>query len=163
MKRKYFLSFLLLIVVILVSGCSAFGTKLTGENINDYLSIKVGVSAGPDNKHIYTSKQINGEDDLVYTYLDLKASVRGVSENFNYNDVKLKMKITLDCKGFNYPDCNEVIERTFEEEVDFDTNISGDAQTFTKQYEFDDFVTNKDLTDIHVEITDISGNVTKAK
>ncbi len=160
--KKYISIIISILFVLLACGCSLFSTKLTGSNINDYLNIKVFTESRPDGKHTYFSEKVNGEDTFLYTYIILNGRVKGASKNFNYNDVKIKMKVTMECQGFEL-ESRDPSSRTFEEEIEFDTNIAGNAENFRKVFELDDFGTNPDLVNLKVEITDIQGNVSKAK
>lgn len=153
---------LLFLTAAMVSACGMNSTKLTDSNYNDYLKVKVSAQAAK-NDDTYWSEEIDGEQILAKQYLILGCSVRGTSQNFNYNDVKLGLKITINAKCFNQSN-DEIIDKVIEETVELDTDIAGNSiESFKKEYSFDGYGMNDEYIDVTTELVSIEGNVTPAK
>lgn len=160
-RFAFFKLFLLLLVVATTSSCSLLSTKLTQKNYTDYLKLRVEVE-DDDCDDLWWYETINNEEIRVYQHLFLHCKVRGASSNFNYNDVQLKLKITMTCKGFDYSS-HSYQEKVIEDVIDIDTDIAGNSDPFTKEYSFDGFGVNDDYVDVKYELVDIHGSVSKAK
>lgn len=159
--RKAMICIVLLLAVFILSSCSLLRTKLTEKNYQDYLKIRVEVGHD-DGGDVYWSEIIDNKERRVYQHLFLNCRVRGASTNFNYNDVELKLKITMKCRGFNYSD-HAPEEKILEEIVDIDTDIAGNSEEYSKEYVFDGYGINDRYVDVNYELVDIHGSVSKAK
>ena len=159
--RKTTMGLMLLIIALMISSCGFLGTKLTAKNYQDYLKIRVEVE-DDDGDDVYWSEIIDNKERRMNQHLFLRCRVRGASTNFNYNDVQLKLKVTMKCKGFNYSDHTQE-EKVIEEIVDIDTDIAGNSEYFRKEYVFDGYGVNDNYVDVSYELVDIHGSVTKAK
>lgn len=153
---------LLFLVATMFSSCGMNSTKLTESNYKDYLKVKVSAQAAKNND-TYWAEEINGETIAVKRYMKLSCTVQGTSKNFNYNDVKLGLKITIKCKCFN-ESSNEIIDKVIEETIDMYTDIAGNRiEPFKKEYTFDGYGFNDEYIDVNVELINIEGNVTPVK
>ena len=154
---------ILLVFIMTLSICMSLtacgGTKLTLDNYENYLTLDVSIS--------YKQKSVSvgywGMRDRT-THICGSVSSQGVSQNFNYNDVKIKVRIygtyglttlastTYDAKSYH----------EFETFVEISPNISG---TTPEQIEGEKISGNgQAIVDVsyEYEIVSISGTITPA-
>lgn len=152
--------------------------ELTLDNYNKYLQVygradcnsfstqdALNVSAVNGGKGIETN---NGSwTYYVYKSLILSASVNGLSQNFNYNDIVVTGKLTVKYRAYNgnkdengYEAFTDV--ETFEKEIVLECDIAGNA-SFQEDYKLPDGTYTENSVCIYeFVVTGISGTVTPA-
>ena len=149
---------LLLALVLCLSLCACgTGTKadeitLTTENYKDYLTVTP--HCGP-----YGTETIVGGKRYcpgVWT----EVNVEGVSDNFNYNDVSIVVKIYVTFEKTIDSDYNYLGSKTMEFEITIDTNIAGDGVSEHGLHTLDYYMRDQSIT--KWEIVSISGTLTPA-
>lgn len=154
---------ILLVFIMTLSMCMSLtacgGTKLTLENYENYLTLDVGVSRHYEDISVgYWGTQSRT------TYIYGWAQSQGASPNFNYNDVKIKVRIygtyglttlaSIDTEAKSYQEFETFVELspnvsgTTPEKITGE-NISGNGQAIVDY-------------DYKYEIVSISGTITPA-
>lgn len=104
------------------------GTQLTIENYSDYLTVDVYCEGGGESHRYEIIKYSDGRQVLTYPYYEgIKGgiSIKGVSTNYNYEDVSVTIKFSGTygaCLKGEYKQ-----DEKFEFEVTCDTNIAGEG------------------------------------
>lgn len=143
--------------------------ELTLDNYDDYLKIEVNSYAYGDMYGVSEGVKVSDTTYALMFYGDINgnAYVKGASTNFNYNDVKIKVKLSGEYESYKFDtymlgSFAESENGTYEMIFELDTNISGDSEQFNVEYALPDgYVTHNHLLyNTNVEVIEISGTVT---
>ena len=157
------------------------GTELTVDNYSKYLEISsyfidsdkadgIIVSALNYGEGLQTK---NGYVSHVYNIMDIVASVSGLSQNFNYNDIKITCKLTGTYGTYESEPAGTMHELnyiygfsgsgTFSKEIVIECDISGNGYTSEEVINLSNrLYTSKEAIDYTLEVVSISGTVTPA-
>ena len=174
--KKLLALILCFVMVLSLCGCDLFdsGIKLTTENYETYLNVGLTSELGGalDYSQVMGSDRKSGV--AVYTDITLNISVSGKFDNYNYNDVVVKAKVT----GTYLPYTASDMRLINKDEIDFEkyvddnlesidvsltattdiVGIGADSQTI-------DVTGGRwilDVSDISYEIIEVSGKLTSA-
>lgn len=162
MKKILFLT-MALILCFSLCACNT-GTQLTIENYTDYLSLGVDCVAGGE-RHFYSEiPYINGIPYTGHGYyegINGAISIKGVSTNYNYEDVSVTIKFSGTygaCLKGEYKQ-----DENFEFEVTCDTNIAGEGYAVELFDLVGGYTTQSEYIDYTYEIVEIKGSVVPVK
>ena len=149
-------------LLLSLSGCGK-KIKLTTENYSDYISVN-GWATDEGTPHaIDIPIQVENEYiTMLYPQIKYSVSSKGVSDNYNYEDVIIKViaKGTYVSCGFLSGD--EPTTVPFEKEMILNADISGGARV-EEVYDLPpDCITTQQLIDIDFEVVEISGTLVPA-
>lgn len=144
--------------------------KLTLENYSKYLDITGRMNDPSFTEGTYVGS-LNGGYGIayeggstfyLYKYFNCSTHVEGVSQNYNYNDVKITVRYkgeyqTVDTHTNEWTGGNEVSK-----EVTIECNIAGEG-SFQDKFEGNGGYMLRDMADIEWEVVEISGTLTPAK
>ena len=174
MKRIISILLCVLFIGLTFCACGSKETQLTVDNYKDYLNvdIKVSVSGSADDSVLASGailKDGSRFSGSAFTKLAYWGEVSGASSNFNYNDVKIKVKISgtyegmKNMKDYPFTDYQSIGDVPFEYEAEISTDISGSGKLETVYVDIpDDVCTDGNLIKSEVEIIEISGTVSPA-
>ena len=152
---------------------------LTLENCYKYLNIGAAARCDSD---IFDGKalgvqMLNGGKGIetkngyhtfyVYKYINLFATVSGVSQNYNYNDISVTIKIQGTYRTYDDSKVNSGVygfsgTETFEKEIEIECNVAGSG-SFKEAMELSDgLYTHDDVIQFEVEVIKISGSISPA-
>ena len=143
--------------------------ELTLENYDDYLNIDVSGHASGDMYGVSQSVRLTDDYSALMFYGDIigNAYVKGASTNFNYNDVKIKIKLSGEYESYKFDTYMlgtfaQSENGTYEMIFELDTNISGDSEQVSDDFSLPDGYVTHDylLYNKNVEVIEISGTVT---
>nr|MCR5652411.1 hypothetical protein [Ruminococcus sp.] len=145
--------------------------ELTMDNYSKYLDITGGISCNEDSDNELYVGSLNrgygietpsGSTLYVYDTINYHASVEGLSQNFNYNDIKVTVKLTGSCKTFKLgaPSKSFYGSQSFENDIEIECDITGNG-SFNKDEKLSDGAyTASEVLKSNFEIVSISGTVT---
>lgn len=169
MKKNLLLVVLFMFFLIGITGCGNDNSiKLTKDNYEKYLNVKVGCYTN-DFESAYRIKGVKLTDTytatMLYSSITGNLTVQGASTNFNYNDVKVVIRIFGTYKAFDKEgDYKDTVTKNFEMTLESTPNISGNDKTIIEHFDLDNnLLTHEYLLDYDYEIVEITGSVTPAK
>lgn len=163
MKRA--LSLILALVLCLpLCACNNTGEiELTLENYSKYLTIKANVGEPSifdgGLRLMYDVPVEGGTRSFVYEYFILNLDVKGVSTNFNYNDISITVRFSGTYQTYTLANGKWNFGNKLDTELTTDCNIAGIGSISTEFYPEDGYVL-KERADIEWEVVAISGTIT---
>ena len=129
--------------------------ELTMENYEDYLTVNVTTGTTGD------GYKVHGISDPFYKEIQNNITVEGVSDNYNYEDVKVEAEITVKYTPYSWSglDQDDVL---FTETLSTTCNVAGDGSDSTLTNVQDGYTTNLFMA-YDYEVTKVSGSVVPAK
>ncbi len=170
--KKILVVILAAVMLFTFVGCGKT-IKLTKENYETYL--KINTSKYMDNHEFLTYESrhnIPGYPDVfgVYEKCNLTVYSEGVSQNFNYNEVKIKAKITVEYLKVGDNDAEYSVDHYIDPFLDgygtetyiveLNADISGCCESEAFELDFGDFYSFYEAVSTEIEILEISGTVT---
>lgn len=143
------------------------GTELTVDNYAQYLNLivqgyggepKLSYPKGVDVSDSFTAMLLNGS--IIATL-----RTEGTSTNFNYNDVRLKVKVIATYNSDSLENKFADIRtntNTHEFEFEVTTDISGTAKQVDDTFKLSGEYTCNEIISVDYEVIEISGTVTPA-
>lgn len=161
-KLKIIVPVAIVIVILAVVGIIALTgnrkIKLTMENYSNYLNVEI-TSAGTGTPfiHRYESKYMGM--GTFYPEGQLQVNIEGVSNNFNYENIVVKVKFDSDYSVF---DINEEMrkEHITETVIVDNCNIAGNGRNY-KNFKINGYTSSTPF--IKGEVVSVSGTVTPTK
>ena len=161
MKKKILSIILMLAMCFSLCACGNKDIELTKDNYSDYLEISAK-SVTESNSDIAKLYLPGGGISSCSNVFYLKCDVKGVSQNYNYNDVKVTVKVKATYEGIVWS-TKETELREFEKEFTINTNISGNMKEdciSKEMIKLDDYIVNGELLkNIEYEVVSISGTL----
>lgn len=164
MKKK--IKFLVLIIFTMVSmtGCGlSKKIYLDMNNYSKYIKVNANVYCQTLDDRVYVgSLEVADGYYALYLYKTFKGSLslEGLSQNFNYNNVKVKVKINGNYKSYKVGDYKNPESNNFEMILEADTDIAGNSEEVNEYKNIDGNVTHDQLIKYDVEVISVSGYVT---
>lgn len=165
---KKIIKYLMLIIFTMISmtGCGlSKKIYLNMNNYEKYLKINTNVYNAILDDQVYVgSIEIGNGYSTFYMYKSYRGwlSIKGVSQNFNYNDVKIKVKISGDYKYYKIGDYKNPDSDSFEMTLEASTDIAGNSKDAYEDRYLGENVTHENLINYKVEVISVSGYVTPA-
>lgn len=166
--KKFLCIVLFGIFLLSITGCggNSNSIQLTKDNYKKYLNIEAKCFSGSleDSYGVVVPITDTYTATRLYSSIVGNLKVSGASTNFNYNDIKIVVKILGTYKAFEKDgDYKTPITKNFEMIMESSPNISGNADTVIKKINLDDnLLTHEYLLNYDTEVVEISGSVTPA-
>ena len=134
--------------------------ELTLDNYSKYLEVGMGANAEGDST---SNEYYRG-----YPHIEFAAKVEGISQNFNYNDIKVTGKVKGSYESFSFygEELKIYASVPFEKEIVVECDINGNGYYSSPDSEQIEMEPNRYIDNEHIEqdfeVTAISGTVTPA-
>ena len=152
--------------------------QLTPDNYSKYISVNGGASCNKSSDNgnalrVQSRNEGNGIETKsgswtweAYKSINESLYIKGLSQNFNYNDIAVTCKLKVTYKTYN----NEKDDRgvyaftgteTYEKEITVECDIAGNGE-YKELYQLPNGYTHSDVIEYELEVISISGTVTPA-
>ena len=164
---------LLLALVLCLSLCAcgsegkSNGTELTLDNYSNYLTVDARLGDLGDGVYVGTANFgtgvsfSGGRTYYLYKGFNCWVGVKGVSTNFNYNNVSVTVRFTGKYKTADRETYNWTVGGDINKEVTVNCNIAGEGHISEALSTEGQYVMS-DMADVKCEVVAISGTVTPA-
>lgn len=159
--KKYIALILALVMCLSLCACGK-KIELTADNASTYLDIYAGASKDHGNADVTHF----GDLGWLSNKYRIQFNVKGVSSNFNYNDVGIKAKITITytryenlCYNRGFYDMEVYDTQSTTRLVEVKTDIAGNAVIQLDPLVLGEFYASDNSVKVEVEIIEISGSV----
>ena len=171
--KKLIALILALILCLSLCACGGKETKLTLENYTQYITLETACSLSDDIRVADT--ELPGTGGVVTFYMGdtitPMVKIIGASSNFNYNNVKVKVRFSGTYYGYVFRnpdgwhiDVDPVGEKTFEYVLEATANIGGNSEKVKGSYILPEgMLSDRDLLSFTVEVIEVSGTISEAK
>ena len=178
--KKVLALMLALVLVLSLAACGGGSNsneiEITMDNYSKYLKIGGSIGCNERLDNALGVGSLNGGMGIatpsgstfyVYDSIYYSASVSGLSENFNYNDIKVTVKLTGSCKTYEDKKSGGVYaftgSQSFEkDDIEIECDITGNGRFYEEEELSGGAYTHSEMVESNFEIVSISGTVTPA-